>query len=376
MNDDSYSSGFVRGEEQANESFSARTQCIYTSESGYTQLFRCERMGKFIILKSLKPIYRGTDFYEKALEKEFNIGYQLDHPNICRTLSWEDIPSKGHCIVMDYVDGITLKELMEKGKLTLPLATKIITELCGALQYLHSKQIIHRDLKPSNILITYNGNNVKLIDFSLSDCDDYNILKLPAGTRFYLAPEALQSGIQLDNRADIYSLGVIIGEMANQLNSKRLERISRICIRRKRENRYASANEIVKALNTPSRKPLYIGMVSAVCGLMLMGSLYYAMLENGNKFSEFYPVYGNQVGSEECLRLLASERFRLQHMAEPLTSEQWKADSTSLVRRMQAAFDKEYPLPELRESSVYKHRWESVLRETVRQLKEIRTAHP
>lgn len=133
---------------------------------------------------------------------------------------------------------------MQHGKLTLPLAIKIITELCSALQYIHSKQIVHRDLKPSNILITHNGNNIKLIDFSLSDCDDYDVLKLPAGTRYYLAPEIFQSGTSLDLRADIYSLGVIIGEMATLLKDKHLAAISRKCTRQKRDKRYASATEV------------------------------------------------------------------------------------------------------------------------------------
>lgn len=152
-------------------------------------------------------MYEGTVFYEQALKKEFNIGYQLEHPHICRTLGWESVPSIGCCILLEYVDGVTLKEFMQHGKLTRPVAVKIINELCSALQYIHSKQIVHRDLKPDNILITHNGNNVKLIDFSLSDCDDYDVLKLPAGTRYYLAPEMLQPDVSLDLRADIYSLG-------------------------------------------------------------------------------------------------------------------------------------------------------------------------
>lgn len=68
--------------------------------------------------------------------------------------------------------------------------------------------------------MTHNGHNVKLIDFGLSDCDDYDALKLPAGTRYYLAPEALKPGQPLDLRADIYSLGIIIGEMAESLKDK------------------------------------------------------------------------------------------------------------------------------------------------------------
>lgn len=103
------------------------------------------------------------------------------------TIDWEQQEDLGLCIVMEYVDGISLKELMIQGKLTQPLAYKFIRELCEALHYIHSKQLVHKDLKPENIIITHNGYNVKLIDFGLSDRDDYDTLKIPAGTKKYLA---------------------------------------------------------------------------------------------------------------------------------------------------------------------------------------------
>ena len=197
-------------------------------------------------MKTLQPDYATQAFYQKALQKEFNIGYQLEHPHICRTLGWENVEGIGQCIILEYIDGLTLKEWMEEGKLTKELSQKIIIELCEALQYLHKKQIVHRDLKPSNILITHNGNNVKLIDFGLSDCDDYDILKLPAGTRYYLAPEVLVPGSPLDSRSDIYSLGIILGEMASILNDKNLASISRKCTQRSPEKRYTSTSEIIE----------------------------------------------------------------------------------------------------------------------------------
>lgn len=125
-------------------------QEIYSSASGYNRLFRCERYGRIHVLKTLQTSYVGSRFHEQALHKEFAIGYQLEHPHICRTLGWEQVPGLGCCIVMEYIDGMTLKAFMQQGKLTPLLARKLIAELCGALKYMHSKQIVHRDLKPDN----------------------------------------------------------------------------------------------------------------------------------------------------------------------------------------------------------------------------------
>ncbi len=249
MNSTDDISGFIEGMPTSESAQFTHIEEFYVSENGYTCLYKCERLGKLHVLKALQPEYIGKDFYEKALRKEFSIGFQLDHPHICRTLSWENVEGLGHCIVMDYIDGVPLSTVIKKGSLTTALAQKIITELCSALDYLHKKQIVHRDLKPSNILITHNGDNVKLIDFSLADADDATMLKLPAGTRHYLAPEVLEDA-PLNCRADIYSLGVIIGEMAEALNDRQLATISRLCTARKPEQRPSSASEVLKALNT------------------------------------------------------------------------------------------------------------------------------
>lgn len=268
-----YISGFIEGEPQQESAKFTHIEEVYVSKDGYTRLFRCERLGKLHILKALQATYVGKDFYEQALRKEFNIGFQLDHVHISRTLSWENIEGLGHCIVMEYIDGESLQNLMENRKLTPILAHKIITELCSALDYLHKKQIVHRDLKPSNILITHNGDNVKLIDFSLADADDATMLKLPAGTRHYLAPEVLEDA-PLDCRADIYSLGIIIGEMATQIENKQLASISRRCTERHKEKRYSNVSEVVKALHQRSFPWLWvltalIFLCLAIIGLLL-----------------------------------------------------------------------------------------------------------
>ena len=243
-------SGFIEGEPRIDDVQFTHIEELYASPNGYTRLFRCERLGKLHILKALQTNYIGQDFYEQALKKEFNMGFQLDHPHICRTLSWEYVEDLGHCIVLEYIDGETLQNVMESNKLNPQFARKIIAELCSALGYLHKKQIVHRDLKPSNILLTHNGDNVKLIDFSLADADDSMLLKFPAGTRRYLAPETLEDK-PLDCRADIYSLGIIMGEMAEKLNDRHLANLSQKCTHRSRDQRPNNEQEVMQALHRP-----------------------------------------------------------------------------------------------------------------------------
>ena len=373
MAEEVVTSGFVdEGMFAAGEQFS-NVREFYSSASGYNRLFRCERYGKVHVLKALQPFYANSVLHEQALRKEFNIGYQLEHPHICHTLGWEQVSGLGNCILMEYIDGVTLKELMEQGRLTDSLAYKIIGELCEALSYLHNKQIIHRDLKPGNILITHNGNNVKLIDFSLSDCDDYDILKMPAGTRYYLAPEVLQTdGVSIDLRADIYSLGVVIGEMASLLKDKRLAAISRRCTQRKREKRYQSAAEVVMALKKKQHSvygyaaivAVVVAMSGAVGGLLLS--------EDEKAESMPLPVYGNVSESGACRRILADERIRLSEenrKEQPDRETAAEADSLRLMLRLREALDADYPLPVQRRSEAYRKQWERLKQEAEAVLK-------
>ena len=130
---------------------------------------------------------------------------------------------------MEHIDGETLKSLINRKTLTHELAHKIIFQLMNALEYMHSKQIIHRDLKPSNIMITHTGQHVKIIDFGLSDSDAFCILKHSAGTTGYIAPEQFMPDAKAEPRTDIFSLGIVIEEIATTIGDKKLEKIAKIC---------------------------------------------------------------------------------------------------------------------------------------------------
>lgn len=242
----------------------------YVSKTGHTRLFTATKYGKRYMLKCLKKDFLYTPVYQQALTKEFEIGLQLEHPNICRTLGLEQLPELGKTIVMEYIDGDTLQKLIDKKLLTAELAHKVVAQLMDALEYMHSKQMIHRDLKPSNIMVTHTGQNVKMIDFGVSDSDVFYILKLPAGTTGYIAPEQLSPKAKAEPRADIYSLGMVIDDMAKATNDKSLGRWAKICTDTDIHRRPDSIDKLRKyPLDKSSDTPIIV--LLSVINLALLG---------------------------------------------------------------------------------------------------------
>lgn len=202
---------------------------FYSSPHGPVELYTANRYGKRYLLKALKKRYREDPIYTMTLAKEFEIGIQLDHPNIRRTIGLETIDGLGKVIILEYVDGCSLAALLDSPELTVAEGRSIASQTADALRYLHSKQIYHRDLKPANILVAHNGNVVKIIDFNLSDSEDFIILKNPSGTKSYMAPEMFDKETKPSAVADIYSFGVVMGELADATGDDALARAVRKC---------------------------------------------------------------------------------------------------------------------------------------------------
>ena len=252
-------------------------QEYYVSQSGHTRLFTATKYGKRYVLKCLKKDFLYTPVYQQALTKEFEIGLELEHPNICRTLSLEQLPELGTTIVMEHIDGETLKSLINRKALTHELAHKIILQLMNALEYMHSKQIIHRDLKPSNIMITHIGQHVKIIDFGLSDGDAFCILKHSAGTTGYIAPEQFMPDAKAEPRTDIFSLGIVIEEIATTIGDKKLEKIAKICTTHNHLLRPSSIEILRKRLSEKPKNQNIIILLGCIVFLLAVaiGISYY-----------------------------------------------------------------------------------------------------
>lgn len=241
------------------------------SSEGHNALYVATRFGRKYVLKALAEPYRESTPHIELLRKEFSIGVAVDHPNIVRLLDFGHMESIGWYIRMEYIDGITLNQFLE----TRPSATirrRILEQLLDALAFLHERQIIHRDIKPANILITRNGSTVKLIDFGVSDTDDYVTFKQPAGSMAYIAPEQL-AGQPIDNRADIYAVGKII----SLLFPHRYRYIARKCTRVSPADRYSSCAQVARVMRIADRLCLWLPVsLLFLAVLCLAGWLMYA----------------------------------------------------------------------------------------------------
>ena len=268
-------SAFFGSYEELSDGEPGDIQKIHESPESYSILSRMILGGKLVALKSLKPEYVGNPFYEGLLRKEYEIGRSLDHQNICPTLDFINIPNLGNCIVTQWIDGCSLAEWLRtnpRRSLSLSKRTdrsairKILLELCDALEYLHRNQIIHRDLKPSNIMITRNGQNVKLIDFGLADADWYATFKNPAGTKDYISPEQM-AGDSVDCRADIDSLGKIMQRMGVY------SRIAAVCAAEDRDKRYGSVAEVRSVILEKGKRRHWIAFAAIASVLAIVLSL-------------------------------------------------------------------------------------------------------
>ena len=252
---------------------------------GFNILCKAKRYGRWWVLKGLKEQYRQDENYKNLLHKEFDILISLQHPYIVSAYSMEEIPEMGTCIVMEWIDGITLEHW--SGKKT--EGEGIFLQLLDAVHYIHAKQIVHRDLKPSNIIITHNGNYVKLIDFGLSDTDDFAILKQPAGTPGYISPEQAASR-QADIRNDIFSIGCILEKI---LPGKPYTAIIKRC-KAPIAQRYANVDELkadfMARRNRHQSVIMRIAIAALVC-IILLGFISYPLLHQQEKSISITPAH-------------------------------------------------------------------------------------
>lgn len=173
---------------------------------------------RHVAIKVLPPgMMEGEEPFADRFKQEARAMASLNHPGIVSVFDYGETAEGLLYIVMEHVDGPDLMELIRSGQVTQDLALRLLPQVCDALQFAHEKGIVHRDVKPSNILVTRDGQ-VKIADFGLALLIHLETrLKtqstLSLGTPEYAAPEQLKSEAQVDHRADIYALGVMIFQM-------------------------------------------------------------------------------------------------------------------------------------------------------------------
>ncbi len=293
MENSSSESGIIIPEDQyINTEF---TDLELLGSRGFNTIIKARRNGRLWLLKGLAEPFRGSGTHIRLLHKEFEILSRMQHPGVVMAVGIEEVDGVGMCIVMEWVDGVTLKEWISpefnKGGVpavegvaaveadsstvgdkqtgrSLAERLRIAFQIMDALEYVHSRQAAHRDLKPSNIMITRNGAHVKLIDFGLADTDDYAVYKQPAGTVGYMSPEQAEARV-CDIRNDIYSLGCVLENLGL---GRRYARIVRRC-KAESGKRFNNINEVRRAFRFSSSVRKGLVLAASVSAALLCGYL-------------------------------------------------------------------------------------------------------
>ncbi|HLR34234.1 MAG TPA: Stk1 family PASTA domain-containing Ser/Thr kinase [Tissierellales bacterium] len=244
---------------------------------------RCRLLNRFVAVKVLREEFVSDEQFIKNFRKESQAAASLSHPNIVGI--YDVGVEKGeehdiHYIVMEYVDGKTLSEVIkEKGRLSPKETIDYSLQIAEALEHAHKNQIIHRDIKPHNIMVTKDGR-IKVTDFGIARAATSSTLTATSsvvGSAHYFSPEQARGGFT-DEKSDIYSLGIVMYEMItgsvpfngdspisialkhvqeevtppSEINSdvpQGIEAIINKCLRKNSVERYKDARELIADLN-------------------------------------------------------------------------------------------------------------------------------
>ncbi len=205
-------------------------------EEEFYDVYTAKKLGKWVMLKTLKPAYKDNPLFKAMIEKEFDVRYNLAHSGIVMINDFEDVPGLGRCIIFDDVYGLSLRKIIDSGKLTKSHLEKICTQLVDAMDYIQRNHIVHFQIRPETIIFTENIENLKLIDVGFDQ-------------REHLSPAEASE--------DIASFGAVLGEVLSHLPDApvALKRVAERCVGRRP---YKSFHQLRLALARRNNRNLVI----------------------------------------------------------------------------------------------------------------------
>jgi serine/threonine protein kinase len=352
--------------------------CLGRGGMGVVYKARQPQLDRFVALKILAP-ERVTDarFAERFLREAKTLA-KLNHPNIVTVHDFGQVDGYFY-LVMEFVDGVNLRELLRGGRLSSREALAIVPAICEALQYAHDRGVVHRDIKPENILLDKEGK-VKIADFGIArlmaggpeaeagkpaaDAAPGLTAESVLGTPKYMAPEQAEKPGEVDHRADIYSLGVVLYEMlTGELPGKQIEppshkvqidvRLDEVVLRaleKKPELRYQEASEVKTDVETishskPNPKPKMsmkktIVLLSIVAAIFAIALVYEAVQIHGMS-KTLAPVKAQQASADRQTALFKKFKKRMAQDQSQYTQEQLNE-----VENLMYAADRNWGKPE------------------------------
>ena len=213
---------------------------------GMARVYRAEPHsgGRVVALKIVRQHIAENPRLVRALINEARLGIHLHHPNVVETYEFDSVGER-YYIAMEYVDGYSVREVLQrtgaKGPLPHHTIVQVVREVCDALGYVHGAvddrgqpiNLVHRDLKPSNVMISLDGT-IKLMDFGLAKADTHayetTLSKMTKGTPLYMSPEQVRRK-PLDQRSDVFAMGSLLAEMITGRPVFRADVLARVLLK-------------------------------------------------------------------------------------------------------------------------------------------------
>lgn len=334
---------------------------------GEVYLARNKNIEQFVAVKALHPKYANNPMVRARFKQEAVMLNSLNHPNIVKFLNFVE-NEYGVFLIMEYVDGCTLEEYINKknGLIVEEKAYPMFAEILNAFSYAHQHGIIHRDIKPSNIFLDKNGH-IKIMDFGIaqiiSEVNEKTQGDLSMGTPAYMSPEQVY-GQPLNQRSDVYSLGVLFHQMLtgrapyDSTTMSELEIKGRVvnenlpkmknyypyisdglqlvvdkATAKKLEDRFATCDEMFKAVKKvlapekKSRMPLYIAAAAVVLCMLIGGGIW----DYYRTKVDYYKDYAEIYGVAEGIGKLSGREMSHRELSYRIESSRWKVRRISLV---------------------------------------------
>lgn len=248
-------------------------ECIGAGGMGSVYKAWQPKLHRWVALKVLSGRLAGDPAFAERFLREGQVLARLNHPNIVQVFDTGTAGALAY-LVMEYVEGANLRQVMQAGRFTPAESLTLVQDVCSALKYAHEKGVLHRDVKPENILVDASGT-VKIADFGIAKLvgptgvgqvtltQEGSVL----GSPHYMAPEQFEHPDEVDERADIFSLGVVFYELLTgelpmgrfqppSMKSRMDQRIDEIVMRtleKEREARFQSMGEVRTRVEEVSR---------------------------------------------------------------------------------------------------------------------------
>lgn len=220
----------------------------------FYHVYTAKKHGKWLMLKTLRPEFKGQPEYEEMIAKEFEVRYNLAHPHIIMINDFEEVPELGMCIITDDVYGDSLAKLIREGKVTREHIAKLHTQLLDALDYIQANHIEHHPLDASRVIFTENVGNLKLIDVG------------------YNQKRVLSSD---DTSHDILNYGVLLTQALEAVDPegtdptlKTLRRVAAGCTNPDPSRRFRSVNAVRLALTPRRTNVVYVVIIAFLVAMI------------------------------------------------------------------------------------------------------------